>query len=256
MNAPTHRLRAAGADLPRASQIQFLAVVGIAATFLALLTTAQAGFALLHEGQDAPWTGLLKARLVDWYCCALFLPVLCWLARRWTVTPKTWVRALPIHLLAAVPIAIAKESLFVAIGNLFRPGVFDLSRILAEDFSYEVIVFWALSGLAHALMFHRLPRPARTDHLAAGARDAGSETIDGITVRTRLGTRVIPIRDIEYIDAQGNYARLVTPNGRYLLRESMNQLENRLGDEFLRVHRRIILRVDQVVPVERRPNGK
>jgi hypothetical protein len=118
---------------------QFLALVGLAATALALLTTAQAGIALAHEGQAVPWIGLLKARLVDWYACALFMPLLYLLARRYPIRRDRWQQHLPILLLAAVPVAIGKEAVFVAVGNVFRPGVFDLATILSEDLSYEVM---------------------------------------------------------------------------------------------------------------------
>ena len=136
----------------RESQPRFLALVAIAATALALLTTAQAGVELAHEGQAVPWSGLLKARLVDWYACAIFMPALCWLARRYPVDRGGWSRNLPILLLAAVPVAIGKEAIFVGVGNLFRPGMFDLATILAEDLSYEVIAVWALLGVAHLIV--------------------------------------------------------------------------------------------------------
>src|SRR5262245_65455076 len=91
-------------QFPR-SQLQSFALVAIAATALACLTTAQAGIALLHEGQVVPWAGLLKARLVDWYACAIFTPLLFWLARRYPLERGHWPQRLPILLLSAVPIA-------------------------------------------------------------------------------------------------------------------------------------------------------
>lgn len=222
-------------------QIRFLALVGIAATALALLTTMQAGVALAHEGQSVPWIGLLKARLVDWYACALFMPTLCWLARRYPVNRDGWARNLPILLLAAVPVAFAKEAVFVAVGNLFRPGVFDLWTILAEDFSYEVIAVWAMLGVAH-LLVPREPAPGRN----AGA----------IRVRTRGGPVWVSFEEIEFVDAQGNYARLVTPQGRFLIRQTMAELERRLGGEFVRVHRSVIVRRDRIARIERMGNGR
>jgi hypothetical protein len=224
-----------------ASQARFLALVGIAATALALITTAQAGVALVHDGQAVPWTGLLKARLVDWYACAIFMPALCWLARRYPVHQGAWSRNLPILLLAAVPVAVAKESIFVAIGEVFRPGLFDLATILAEDLSHEVMAVWALLAIAHLLV------PQGDSDKARG---------DGLRVRTRLGERWVAFRDVERVDAQGNYARLVTPDGRYLVRQTMAQLERRLGAGFVRVHRSVIVRRDCVTGIERARHGR
>jgi hypothetical protein len=227
-------------------QVQLVALVVAAATALALLTTAQAGFAIAYQGEAAPWTGLLKARLVDWYACALFMPALFWLARRYPIRRDTWQRHLPVLLLAAVPIAVAKESIFVAVGEIFRPGVFDLATILSEDLSHEVMAVWGFMAVAHLLL--SLGPAARPAHTTAG-------TAGTIHVRTRSGVDAVRLADIEYVDAQGNYARLVTSSGRYLLRETMARLEARLGADFLRVHRSVIVRRDRVVRLEPTANG-
>jgi LytTr DNA-binding domain len=225
----------------RNSQLQLNVLIGIAATVLALLTTAQAGVALAHDGQAVPWVGLLKARLVDWYACALFVPALCALVRRYPLNAGRWASHLPILLLAALPVAFAKEVIFVAVGNFFRPGVFDFATILAEDFSHEVIAVWALLGIAHLLV-----TPAPT----AGVSRSG------IRVLTRQGPEWISEGDIELVDAQGNYARLVTPRGRFLVRQTMAELERQLGGAFVRVHRSVIVRRDRVASVERAANGR
>jgi LytTr DNA-binding domain len=221
----------------------FLALAA-SATLLALLTTAQAGFALAYEGLRIPWTGLLKARLADWYICALFMPLLIWLARRFPVDRAQWARSLPIHVLASVPIALAKEAIFVAVGNWFRPGAFELAGILAEDLGHEVIAVWALAALAHALAFHERFAPAE-------AAPAGR-----IAVRTRSGHRLLRVEDVEWIESHGNYARLTTPDGRFLLRETIAALEQRLGTSFVRIHRRIIVRADRITRIEPRSHGE
>jgi hypothetical protein len=238
MHAPRPRLTASHLN---DSQLRLFALIGLAATALAFLTTAQAGMAHVHDGQSVPWTGLLKARLVDWYACAVFMPALCWLVRRNPVDGGGWARNLPILLLAAVPVAIAKEAIFVAIGNLFRPGVFDLATILAEDLGHEVIAVWALLGVAHLIVRHE------------PTAEAG---ISGLRVRTKLGEAWIALEDVEFIDAQGNYARLVTSKGRYLVRQTMAQLERQLGADFVRVHRSVIVRRDRIVRIERAAHGQ
>ncbi|MGH8242176.1 MAG: LytR/AlgR family response regulator transcription factor [Steroidobacteraceae bacterium] len=222
-------------------KLQFFWLVNVAATALALLTTAQEGAALAYAGQSIPWTGLLKARLIDWYACALFMPALFWLARRFPLDRKRWQHHLPVLLLAGVPIAIAKEALFVAIGNLLRPGVFDFATILSEDLSYEVMAVWAFLAVAQLLIYVW--------------REAAPETCEEILVRTRRGFERVRLEEIELVDAHGNYARLATLRGSYLVRGTMAQLAERLGSDFLRVHRSVIVRRDGVVRVEPAPNG-
>lgn len=226
-------------------QPALVALIGIAATALALLTTAQEGVALWHAGRDVPWSGLFKARLVDWYACALFVPLLLWLVCRYPIDRQHWQHHLPVLLLAAVPIAIAKEAVFVAVGNVFRPGLFDLATILSDDLSYEVMTVWAMLAACHLFV----PRETDTGKLAR--RTVANE----ILVPTRQGLERVALEEIEYVDAQGNYARLVTPRGRYLIRETMARLETRLGGAFIRVHRSVIVRCDRIERIEASANG-
>jgi hypothetical protein len=217
-----------------------VALIGVTATALALLTTAQEGVALLYVGQAVPWLGLFKARLVDWYACALFVPILIVLVRRYPIDRTRWPHHLPILLLAAVPVAIAKEAVFVAVGNVFRPGLFDLATILSEDLSYEVMAVWAMTAVCHVLVPHEK---------AARKRDPHGESSE-IQVPTRNGVERVALDAIEYVDAHGNYAQLNTTGGRYLVRETMARMEARLGAAFLRVHRSAIVRLDRIERVQ------
>jgi len=221
------------------------ALVLTAATALALLTTAQEGVALWHAGEPVPWLGLFKARLVDWYACAVFVPLLLVLVRRYPLDRQSWQTHLPILLFAAIPVAIAKEAVFVAVGNVIRPGLFDLATILSEDLSYEVMAVWAMLAVCHLLI-------ARDSTVR---RKAPVGRANEIRVPTRQGVVRIPLHDIEYVDAQGNYAQLVTLGGRYLVRETMARMETRLGGAFLRVHRSVIVRLGSVERVQGAGNG-
>lgn len=223
-----------------------------AATLLALLNTAQAGAALAYAGESVPWNGLLRARLVDWYAYALFVPALVRLARRLPVTRGNWPRAVAAWLLVGLPLALAKEALYVAVGNLFRPGLFDLPTILTEDFSAEVATAWAMIGVAQALVL----RERRAARQAEQANRAPSEAVTQFSVRKGDSYHLVRTAEIEWIEAQGNYARIVTPRGAFLLRETMAGLEQQLGPRFVRVHRRAIVNLDRVERIEPRSHGE
>jgi LytTr DNA-binding domain len=222
-------------------------VVIAVAPLLALASTAQAAIWLDHGGARVPWNGLLRARLVDVYCYAAFLPLLFALARRFPIRADGWPVALAVHFAASLACAAAKESVFTVIGNWFRPGVFDLLAILAEDYAAEVFTFWALMVLVHLIRLHG----ARTAAAPETAFPAG----DRFVVRDRAGTRLIPTGEVAWIDAQGNYARLHTTAGRYLVRETMASLERRLAPAFLRVHRGALVNVAHVAGLERGARG-
>ena len=74
-------------------------------------------------------------------------------------------------------------------------------------------------------------------------------------VRTGKQVTFVPIDDIDWIEAQGDYAQLHVGKREYLLRESLTVLESRLdGGSFLRIHRSAIVRIQRIVRVESRPN--
>lgn len=74
-----------------------------------------------------------------------------------------------------------------------------------------------------------------------GSRD------ETIVVTTSRGATVLLVREIDWIEAAGNYARLWTGGRSYLLRESMRLLEKRVRPlGFVRAHRRALVRLDAV----------
>jgi two-component system, LytTR family, response regulator len=76
---------------------------------------------------------------------------------------------------------------------------------------------------------------------------AGSEKVRAIVVSTTRGTLVVPLREVDWIEAADNYARIWTGGRSYLLRESLGTLEERIGaNGFVRAHRRALVRLDAV----------
>jgi two-component system, LytTR family, response regulator len=71
--------------------------------------------------------------------------------------------------------------------------------------------------------------------------------LDCIAVQMKGRTRVIPVARVDYVTASRNYAELHVGEQRYVIRESMQTLEDRLDPErFMRVHRSAIVRVDLI----------
>ena len=69
----------------------------------------------------------------------------------------------------------------------------------------------------------------------------------------RLGSRILFVNsdDVDWIDADGNYARLHVAEKSYLLRETMTRLEERLDpDHFIRIHRSTIVNLDRIQEIQ------
>jgi hypothetical protein len=234
-------------------ELRLVVAIFVAATLLALLATAQAALWRAHEGQAVPWEGLLKARLADCYIYALFVPAIYRFARRFPLEGREWLKSVPLYLMAGLICALLKESLYVIVGNWFRPGVFVLPDILAEDYFSEVVTFWAMIGIAHAFIYYE---DAQSAGQAPDHASAPFQTVDHLVVRERSAFRRVRVEEIDWIDAQGNYARLNTPGGRYLIRETMAGLESRLGERFVRVHRRVIVNRERIVSIAPKSHGE
>jgi len=77
-----------------------------------------------------------------------------------------------------------------------------------------------------------------------------------IIFKSRGRILFLPVSDIRWIGAEGNYVRLSTANETHLLRETMAHLEERLDPRgFLRVHRSFIVNLKYVKEVRREAGG-
>src|SRR5215813_3643862 len=80
--------------------------------------------------------------------------------------------------------------------------------------------------------------------LGAGAATQREQVI---VVSTSRGGVVLPLREIDWIEAADNYARLWVRGRSYLLRESLGELERRVtAHGFARAHRQALVRIDGV----------
>ena len=78
-------------------------------------------------------------------------------------------------------------------------------------------------------------------------RASSPRYLERIAVQMKGRMRVVPVGSIDYITASGAYAELHVRSERFVIRESMQQLEERLDpDRFMRVHRSTIVRLDLV----------
>jgi two-component system, LytTR family, response regulator len=78
-----------------------------------------------------------------------------------------------------------------------------------------------------------------------------------IIFKSRGRILFLPVTDIRWIGAEGNYVRLSTAAETHLLRETMAHLEGRLDPRgFLRVHRSFIVNLKYVKEVRRETSGE
>jgi len=76
------------------------------------------------------------------------------------------------------------------------------------------------------------------------------------SVQERGRLLLVPVADVLCLKAEAKYVALRTTSGRtYLIEESLNSIEDELGDVFVRVHRSALVARNAVQGVERAPPG-
>ena len=89
---------------------------------------------------------------------------------------------------------------------------------------------------------HYLPRPRAAERLV---------------VRSKGEVRFLDVADIDWIEAAGYYACLHVGGDTHILRRSLMELEQDLGDEkFIRVHRSIVVNLERIRGLELQTSGE
>ena len=93
--------------------------------------------------------------------------------------------------------------------------------------------------------------------LARRLATGGASEEPTIVVSVPGGTKVLLTSEIDWIEAADYYARLWVGNKSYLIRESLAQLEERVGRHgFVRAHRQALVRVSGVRALRNAPEGE
>jgi two-component system LytT family response regulator len=86
--------------------------------------------------------------------------------------------------------------------------------------------------------------------------DQGKGYLVRFAVKHHRGMRLVRVRDIDYIQACGNYAEIHAAGGTHLLRMTMQELEQRLDPSmFVRIHRSTIVQIDRIRNIEAASHG-
>src|SRR5882757_7476130 len=101
--------------------------------------------------------------------------------------------------------------------------------------------------LARARIQRADPVPAR--ELLETHRDGSP--LDRLLIRDRSNVHVIPVEQIDFIEAQDDYVSIRAAGRSYLKEQTLGELEEQLASKgFLRIHRRFILNVSRLAKIE------
>lgn len=193
------------------------------------------------------------------------VPAIAWFSRAFPLHWDNWRRHLPMYLLASVVVSVLHVLAMVALRTAayrvsgwsydFGPWISNLGYEYLKD----VRSFLGMVALVelYRLALRRMQGEARL----LGAPDAGvpAEPLDRperFLVR-KLGREfLVAARDIEWVQAAGNYVNLHVAGRDYPLRSTMAGIEERLDPaRFFRVHRGYIVNVDRIASIQLLDSG-
>ena len=132
-------------------------------TLLGLVSSAQLYFADQRvTGHPYSWGEALRANLPDWYLWGLLSLVVAGLARRFRVDRANFGRHFVIHLGASLNLALVHLVAAVGVQALLHaaagepyPFVPRLLDRFTSFYHWDIVIYWAIVGVVHALDYHR-----------------------------------------------------------------------------------------------------
>lgn len=144
------------------------------------------------------------------------------------------------------------EIIFTTAYNQYAIQAFELNAIdyLLKPFSKER--FLEAVNKAAAKIKSNTPQENSISKLS---QQPITETLERVVVKSNHKIHVIPVSKMKYLEAQDDYVMIYHTEGKHLKQATMKYFEKHLDPEdFLRVHRSYIIRLDQVNQLE--PYGK
>jgi signal transduction histidine kinase len=144
----------------RISLFQIFAV----ATAFGIFSGLQAyNYVTLFTDKNDPFHILLSLNITYWYVWAVLFPGMLWMARRYRFGRHTWKRAAAMHAGGVIVFTLAHAVVWVTCRVLIMKALAgrDVSwwmyfqELFFLNFDWEMMTYWAVVGLSHALDFHR-----------------------------------------------------------------------------------------------------
>ncbi len=173
--------------------------------------------------------------------------------KRGSQSAQTLKQAEAVRLLDKLPAEPRPRVFFVTAYDRYAVRAFELRAVDYVLKPYDDDRLLAAVGRAKESLAGRAPE---VGDLLELLRRLGQSAPSPIAVRTRRGIVLVPVEEIDWIEAEDNYVRLHVGPKSHLLRSTLADMESRLPPQrFLRVHRGAIVNVDRMRELQPSTHG-
>lgn len=204
----------------------------------------------------------------EWSSASLslaLLPLVLWFTRRYPLHFDTWRRRVPTYLLASVVWSVLHVAGMVALRKLAYASQGDSydfgpwPREFLYEYLKDVLTFAGMVVVIHGyrLLLRRLQGEARLlDAPDSGPPLEPIERPERFLVRKLNREFLVAARDVEWLQASGNYVNLHVAGHDYPLRSTIAGIESKLDPgRFVCIHRSYIVNVDRIASIEPLDSG-
>ena len=145
-------------------RVRMRLIFGVA-TALGVFSAFQAyNYVSIFTDRSPRMLHLLALNMTYWWAWAVLVPGILWLARRYPFERSSWKRAAAIHacgvvvvtFLHAVLTVSTREPIAAAFGmKMMGSWVSEFQRLFFLNFDWEMMTYWTVVGLSHAMQYHR-----------------------------------------------------------------------------------------------------
>jgi hypothetical protein len=242
-----------------------LSLFALANTYTVIADRAREGV-VLPPWQPAVWE--ISSNFVIW----LLIPAMAWWLQRFPVRQNTWRSSVPAHLLVTAPYSLAhaggmialRELAYAIAGTSYRFGPFWDNWIY--EYRKDFLTYFVILGGLLGFRLYGLWLDTRTLVTGAAADPVmGANPLVGadaaaipaglpsrrLVVRKRNREFILDAAEIDRVDSDGNYVVVHAAGETYRLRDSLEGINRRLGEQrFVRVHRAHVVNIDRIREIQ------
>ena len=149
--------------MPQPARRIGLPLIAGVSSALGLFSTFEAyNYVALFTSEDPSFLMLFLLNMTYWWSWALLVPGVLWVARRFPLGRQTWRASLGVHV-GCVVVFVGTHTLLtvtfrvIIMSSMGRDSdwLSEIQRLFLMNFDWEMMTYWAIVGLSHALDFHR-----------------------------------------------------------------------------------------------------